>query len=97
MARCVNDLSLNYDFSESKERRSLNYFSKLQHFLFFFLQKKPPKQTQKSNIFYLETAETISLTWKIQETSTIKDLSGVFRVKTDNLRAHPSHGASGSQ
>lgn len=96
MARCVNDLSLNYDFSESKERRSLNYFSKLQHFL-FFLHKKPPKQTQKSNIFYVETAETISLTWKIQETSTIKDLSSVFRVKTDNLRAHPSHRASGSQ
>lgn len=96
MARCVNDLSLNYDFSESKERRSLNYFSKLQHFLFFFY-RKPPKKTQKSNIFYLETAETISLTWKIQETSTIKDLSGVFRVKTDNLRAHPSHRASGSQ
>lgn len=96
MARCVNDLSLNYDSSESKERRSLNYFSKLQHFLFFFY-RKTPKKTQKSNIFYLETAETISLTWKIQETSTIKDLSGVFRVKTDNLRAHPSHRASGSQ
>lgn len=25
-------------------------------FFFFFLQKKTPKQTQKSNLFYLETA-----------------------------------------
>lgn len=92
MAGSVNDLSLNYDSSESKETRSLNYFSKLP-----FFYRKPPKQTQKSNLFYLKTAETISLTWKIQETSTIKDLSSVFRVKTDNLRAHPSHRASGSQ